>query len=112
MALSLATACQSKAKPDVAPKAAAKEEPKEGRDALPGLDHGLVQSPVNILSGQAEGGHHEIAEYQLKQFHFHTPSEHQIDGITYPMEGHIVNMIEPKTPEDPPRYLVVRAARN
>jgi carbonic anhydrase len=140
MALSLATACQSKAKPDVAPKAAAKEEPKEGRDALPGLDHGLVQSPVNILSGQAEGGHHEIAislhhaepnylenkghtiqldfqpgssvtldgnEYQLKQFHFHTPSEHQIDGITYPMEGHIVNMIEPKTPEDPPRYLVV-----
>ena len=23
------------------------------------------------------------------------------------MEGHIVNMIEPKTPEDPPRYLVL-----
>ena len=141
VALSLLTACECRqAKPAVAPEPAAKQESKEKRYALPGLDHGLVQSPVNILSGQAEGGHHEIAinllhaepdhlenkghtiqldfqpgssvafdgnDYQLKQFHFHTPSEHQIDGVTYPMEGHIVNMIEPKTPEDPPRYLVV-----
>jgi len=140
-ALTLLIACERRqAKPNAEPEAAAKQEPEEKRDALPGLDHGLVQSPVNILSGQAKGGHHEIAinlhhaepnhlenkghtiqldfqpgssvtldgnEYQLKQFHFHTPSEHQIDGITYPMEGHIVNMIEPKTPEDPPRYLVV-----
>ena len=139
--LCLLTGCECKrAKTDGEPEAAAKQDPKKKRHALPGLDHGLVQSPVNILSGQAEGGHHEIAinmhdaepnylenkghtiqvdfqpgssialdgrEYQLKQFHFHTPSEHQVDGITYPMEGHIVNVIEPETPDEPPRYLVV-----
>jgi carbonic anhydrase len=139
--LALLTACERRqAKPDVDPEAAAEQEPKEKSDALPGLSHGLLQSPVNILSNRAEGGHHEVAinlhhaksnylenkghtiqldfqpgssvvfdgrEYQLKQFHFHTPSEHQIDGITYPMEGHIVNTIEPKTPEDPTLYLVV-----
>ena len=140
-ALTVLTACERRdAKPDVGPEAAAEQEPKEKSDALPGLDHGLLQSPVNILSNRAGGGHHEVAinlhhaepnylenkghtiqldfqpgssvvfdgrEYQLKQFHFHTPSEHQIDGITYPMEGHIVNMIEPKSPEDPTLYLVV-----
>ena len=139
--LALLTACECRqAKPAVESEPAGKQESKEKRDALPGLDHGLVQSPVNILTSRAEGGHHEVAinlhhaepnhlenkghtiqldfqpgssvtfdgrEYQLKQFHFHTPSEHQIDGITYPMEGHIVNIIEPKTPEDPTRYLVV-----
>jgi carbonic anhydrase len=137
----LTLACAHKpAEPVETPAPTGEEDAKDGVYALPGLDHGLVQSPVNILSGRAEGGHHEVAinlhhaepnylenkghtvqldfqpgssvtfdgsEYQLKQFHFHTPSEHQIDGITYPMEGHIVNMIEPKTPEDPPRYLVV-----
>ena len=139
--LTLLTACERReAKPDVDPEAAAEQEPKEQSDALPGLSHGLLQSPVNILSNRAEGGRHEVAinlhhaepnylenkghtiqldfqpgssivfdgrEYQLKQLHFHTPSEHQIDGITYPMEGHIVNIIEPKTPKDPTRYLVV-----
>lgn len=107
---------------------------------MPGLDHGLVQSPVNILTSKTKGGHHEVAinlhhtdaeylenkghtiqldlprgssvgfdgrEYQLEQLHFHTPSEHQIDGVTFPMEMHVVNMIEPKTTEDPPRYLVM-----
>ena len=139
--LALLTACECRqAKPAVESEPAGKQESKEKRDALPGLDHGLVQSPVNILTSRAEGGHHEVTinlhhaepnhlenkghtiqldfqpgssvtfdgrEYQLKQFHFHTPSEHQIDGITYPMEGHIVNMIEPKSPEDPTLYLVV-----
>ena len=28
--------------------------------------------------------------YTFKQMHFHTPSEHLIDGVTYPMELHIV----------------------
>ena len=28
--------------------------------------------------------------YTLEQFHFHAPSENQIDGKTYPLEGHFV----------------------
>lgn len=107
---------------------------------VPGLQHGLCQSPVNILTRQAEGGRHEIAlnfhhaepnylqnkghtieldfpegssirfdgnDYQLEQLHFHTPSEHQIDGVVYPMEMHVVNIAEPENPDDLPRYLVV-----
>ncbi len=108
---------------------------------LPGIDHGLLQSPVNILSGGTKDTEHKIAlnyhdaepkllkntghsiqldfpkgssivfdgrEYQLKQVHFHTPSEHQIDGMTFPMEMHVVNMIEPKDEgEEEPRYLVL-----
>ncbi len=29
--------------------------------------------------------------YKLKQAHFHAPAEHQIDGIIYPMEMHMVH---------------------
>lgn len=29
--------------------------------------------------------------YELLQFHFHAPTEHQINGKTYPMEAHLVH---------------------
>ena len=29
--------------------------------------------------------------YELKQFHFHAPSENHIDGASYPMEAHLVH---------------------
>ena len=29
--------------------------------------------------------------YDLLQFHFHTPSEHRVNGISYPMEVHLVH---------------------
>ena len=92
---------------------------------MPGLDHRLLQSPINILSAETETGRHDITvnikdeitkvenlghtvqldfkecqtitidqkTYEFKQIHFHTPAEHLIDGITYPMEMHIVNRL-------------------
>ena len=108
---------------------------------LPGLDHGLVQSPVNILSHGAVHGRHRIAlhydhtapefiinkgttieldfptgggsitydgkEFELLQLHFHTPSEHLIDGVTYPMSMHIVNRMTGDTSDGRPHYLVI-----
>jgi carbonic anhydrase len=40
--------------------------------------------------------------YDLVQFHFHTPSEHLIDGVTYPMEMHLVH-----AEQDHPEHLLV-----
>lgn len=81
------------------------------------------QSPINIVTGRAVDGKHQVefhyrtskehvsnlghtveVEYdpgstleydgvvhELVQFHFHTPSEHLLDGVTYPMEMHLVH---------------------
>jgi carbonic anhydrase len=109
--------------------------------ALPGLDHGLIQSPVNILTADTPAGRHQIffdaqkpradnvsntghsiqvnfepgatttfdgEIYEFKQCHFHTPSEHQIDGVTYPMEMHCVHTKPAAEGSDaPPEYLVI-----
>ncbi|MDT8406343.1 MAG: carbonic anhydrase family protein [Methylococcales bacterium] len=107
---------------------------------LPGLDHGLIQSPINILSAHLEtprqhrvhlhfNDHFRAVEnlghtvqvdftpgsdiqfddqrYAFKQLHFHTPAEHLIDGVTYPMEMHLVSYQAPEQPAQPPRYLVI-----
>jgi carbonic anhydrase len=104
---------------------------------LPGLNHGLLQSPINIVTKNVESDNHQIilkytstrekvsnlghtlqANYDnggsiliedtvftFKQFHFHTPSEHHIDGITYPMEMHMVHQRLVKG-EETPHYVV------
>ena len=93
--------------------------------SIPHDYHGLVQSPVNILtrSLEEEKAHHvevlnphchamdvvntghtvqldfepgtkfcfDGERFNFLQAHFHTPSEHQIDGVTFPMELHFVN---------------------
>jgi carbonic anhydrase len=41
--------------------------------------------------------------YDLLQFHFHTPAEHLLDGVTYPMEVHLVHAER----EHPDQLLVV-----
>lgn len=35
--------------------------------------------------------------YELLQFHFHSPSEHAVDGSTYPMEAHFVHKAQDGT---------------
>ena len=45
--------------------------------------------------------------YTSKQFHFHTPSEHLIDGVTYPLEMHIVNVRTESSNPDKPSYIVL-----
>lgn len=42
-------------------------------------------------------------DYTLQQIHFHTPSEHQVDGVTYPMEMHMVHTRN----DDPGSYMVI-----
>ena len=44
-------------------------------------------------------------EYDLVQFHFHTPAEHLLDGMTYPMEVHLVHQAR----KDETQLLVVGA---
>ncbi|TRX62550.1 carbonic anhydrase family protein [Fulvivirga sp. M361] len=104
---------------------------------VPDPDHGLSQSPVNILTKSCTNGHHEIVlhfndeikaienlghtvqldfatgstievdglTYNFEQMHFHTPSEHLLDGVTYPMEAHIVNKMTDPNGDD--KYLVI-----
>ncbi len=108
---------------------------------LPGLDHGLIQSPINILTSTLQDAStHEIEVttihddkvtavvnkghtielefepgtevlfdgkyYDFKQAHFHTPSEHQIDGMTFPMELHFV-CSHKEMNQEKPEYLVI-----
>ncbi len=42
----------------------------------------------------ANGLHLNDDAYLLKQFHFHTPSEHEVDSRRYPMELHLVHQDE------------------
>jgi carbonic anhydrase len=45
--------------------------------------------------------------FNFKQCHFHTPSEHLVDGMTFPMEMHIVNMMPNDDKNATPQYLVI-----
>ena len=106
---------------------------------LPGLDHGLLQSPINILSEESTTAGHNITlnftgkinkvenlghtvqldldtgntirldarTFEFKQMHFHTPSEHLIDGITYPMEMHVVTTLKDQPEGEITEYLVL-----
>ncbi len=134
----LMIACQPSSAP--APQLHEEKDAAEDIYLMPGLEHGLMQSPINILSREAsdEAGKHNITfnfsgevnkvenlghtiqldfepgntitadgrTYEFKQLHFHTPSEHLIDGVTYPLEMHIVNVM-PGVEGGTPQYLVI-----
>ena len=44
---------------------------------------------VNIEPGSAISVNQHV--FELKQFHFHAPSENQIEGKSFPLEGHFVH---------------------
>ena len=46
---------------------------------------------VEIEFHEGNGLHYHNKEYDFDQLHFHTPAEHLFDGITYPMEMHMVH---------------------
>src|SRR5450755_969785 len=70
--------------------------------AVENLGH-TVQIDFNDGSTALAGG----KTYSSKQFHFHTPSEHLIDGMTFPMEMHVVNILKDSNKQNSPQYLVV-----
>ena len=75
---------------------------KTGITAIENLGH-TIQLDFKEGSTTIAGGQ----TYASKQFHFHTPSEHMIDGITYPMEMHIVNVLKDSGDMKNPQYLVI-----
>lgn len=61
---------------------------KYGTTGLHLVNNGhTIQADVDKGSSVEIGG----AAWTLLQFHFHTPSEHSLDGLLYPMEMHLVH---------------------
>ncbi|WP_159566127.1 carbonic anhydrase [Budvicia diplopodorum] len=56
----------------------------------------LVNNGHTLQVNYAKGSSLEVdgIPFELKQFHFHSPSENQINGKTYPMEIHFVHASE------------------
>lgn len=54
---------------------------------LTNTGHTLVEEVSAAPAHLSFGGQ----DYNLKQFHFHTPSEHHLNGKTFPMEVHFVH---------------------
>jgi carbonic anhydrase len=108
--------------------------------ALPRMNDGTAQSPVDIISSSLQSNTEQLTglkftgsinavhnlghtvqvdfakgsntlvngkSYELKQLHFHTPSEHLIDGMTFPMEMHIVSKLNDSIKDEGSTYTVL-----
>jgi carbonic anhydrase len=62
---------------------------------------------VELECGKGSTGVIEGKDCMVRQLHFHTPSEHLIDGITFPMEMHIVSTLQDSNAEKSPNYVVI-----
>jgi carbonic anhydrase len=58
------------------------------KESVANLGH-TVQ--VNVADGST--AEFDGQTYAFEQFHFHTPSEHMIDGVKYPLEMHMVHTL-------------------
>lgn len=77
-----------------------KDKAGVGTMGLPQLDIHYRDVPLKVVNNGHTvqvnyplGSYIKLAghRYELLQFHFHTPSEHQKDGFNYPMEVHLVH---------------------
>jgi len=61
-----------------------------------GLATEVVNNGHAIQANYTSGSTIEVAgkSFELKQFHFHSPSENTINGEFFPMEGHFVHMAQ------------------
>jgi len=75
---------------------------KDEINAVENLGH-TVQ--LDISEGSTITVDDEI--FDFKQLHFHTLSEHLVDGVTYPMEMHMVNTLKDHDNTKDPQYLVI-----
>ena len=76
------------------------------QEAMPALAMTYQPTPLEVVNnghsvqvnyGPGSGFQINGKTYQLLHFHFHTPSEHYIDGAPYPMELHLVHKAEDGT---------------
>ncbi|CDQ20152.1 carbonic anhydrase [Halobacillus karajensis] len=54
----------------------------------------ILNNGHTVLANPSTDSNHMVVEghkYQLAQFHFHTPSEHQFNGVHFDMELHLVH---------------------
>lgn len=60
---------------------------------------GLLTGAGKLFKMEIDGGSLMLGdkEYKLIQFHFHTPSEHTVDGKSYPAEVHLVHAADDGT---------------
>lgn len=82
-----------------------RQSPIDLKDGVPASEPTLEISYEPAQDPEVENNGHSVevtypegssitldgTEYALAQFHFHAPSEHEIDGTSYPLELHFVN---------------------
>lgn len=78
------------------PAAKAKALPQRDAELRYGKAAGRLVNNGHTLELDVEGSADnrvvlQGVEHRLAQFHFHTPSEHRLDGRAFPMEMHLVN---------------------
>ena len=58
----------------------------------------------NLYATDIDGNHYG---YEAKEFHFHSPSEHKVEGTQYDMEMHIVHSLKAEFTAEQRNYAVV-----
>ncbi|MGH8624563.1 MAG: carbonic anhydrase, partial [Gammaproteobacteria bacterium] len=78
---------------DISGSAKAELKPLKFTYAAGAQEIAIVNNGHTIQVNYAPGSSVTVdgREFELKQFHFHSPSENKIDGKQYPLESHLVH---------------------